>query len=208
MNRNIVVTMCIGDYFPELMKITLSNLEEYAKRIHSDFYIIEERKFSDWPITYEKIQIYEISKKYEWAAFIDADTLISKHFGNIFTRWGKDTISFNHNYYANTQIKRDKYFWRDGRNVGIAGNFLVASEWCNEIWQPQNDLSKDEILNNIISPHIIDEYIFSRNLAKFGFKYCGVAPHSYEQNLICHLGTGKQNEKELIEKAKEFINKY
>ena len=38
-------------------------IKKYAQKIGADFYVIKERKFPDWYITYEKLQIYEIEKE-------------------------------------------------------------------------------------------------------------------------------------------------
>ena len=74
------------------MKITLKNLEEYANRIGADFLVINERKYPDWPVTYEKTQMFDISRCYDWCAFIDADTCLSKNFLNVFTQYPKNVV--------------------------------------------------------------------------------------------------------------------
>lgn len=60
--------------------------------------------------------------------------------------------------------------------------FTIASDWCIELWKPLEDLTLEEAVKNIyptvhesntiISPdHLIDDYILSRNIAKYGLKF-------------------------------------
>ena len=74
------------------------------------------------------------------------------------------------------------YFLRDGRNVGSCNWLSIASDWCLDLWRPLDDLSPAEALSRIHptvgeirsgvvdTPHLIDDYVLSRNIARFGLK--------------------------------------
>ncbi len=78
----------------------------------------------------------------------------------------------------------DEYFRRDGRNIGTCGWCIIASDWGTDIWRPLDDLTMEEALQNCtptieetnaeatIDPrHLLDDYVMSRNVAKYGLKY-------------------------------------
>lgn len=200
--------LLIGDsYLQELRKLTLPNLYAYAEKIGATVNLITTRKYPDWPITYEKCQIHEDGKDYDWNIFIDIDTLLHPNFYDVTLQYPKSVVSFNYGYDADKQLRPDKYFARDGRNVGIATNFVVTSDWTHELWEPL-DMPLETARQCVIRQHIMDEYCMSRNLAKYGFKYAGVAPTSETQQLILHLGAEGENEKESVRRAKQYIKTF
>jgi indolepyruvate ferredoxin oxidoreductase beta subunit len=70
-----VWVLYINNYFPELCKYTLPTIKLYAQKIGADFNLITTRKYLEFPITYEKIQIYELGNNYDWNILIDADKI-------------------------------------------------------------------------------------------------------------------------------------
>ena len=70
---------------------------------------------------------------------------------------------------------------RDGRDVGIATNFVVTSNWTHDLWEPIphtsqkdiEDLANKEVtkLNGRGWGHYADEFAISYNMAKYGLKY-------------------------------------
>ena len=65
--RKTVWTLNVGPgpgkrYAPEVCSLTYPLLEGYARKIGADFRIIQERKFPEWPVVYEKLQIHELAK--------------------------------------------------------------------------------------------------------------------------------------------------
>jgi hypothetical protein len=202
--KKCVHVVMIGDhYLAELRKLTLPTIERYAKKIGAHLNIIDVRKFSAFPITYEKFQIYEMGKSYDWNICIDLDTIIHPELYDVTTQYSKDTVSFNFAYRADTQLILDKYFMRDGRNIGVATNFVVTSDWTHDFWEPL-DISADEVKKYVIKPRFIDEFCASRNLAKYGLKYAGVAPTPETQRLIFHVGTDGYVEEDCIQRVLDY----
>lgn len=181
--KKTVFTLCVDNYEPEITEITFPLLKGYADKIEADFYIIQERKFPDLPVVCEKLQVYTLGQqmKNDWNIFIDADTLIRPEMIDITNNIHKDTVAFNKFEWANIRFRYDKYLLKDGRNLGVGNWFAVASDWCIDLWHPLDDMTKDEALsnifpssfevnNNIDREHLLDDYIVSRNIAKYGFK--------------------------------------
>lgn len=148
-------------------------------------------------MTTEKLQIFDLAKQdgAEWAIYVDADTLISPDFFDITDHLGKDTVAHNGSDMAGTRWKYDQYFRRDNRHIGSGNWFAVASEWCLDLWHPLTDLTLDEALDNINltiaernfglkREHLIDDYILSRNIARFGLKFKNV------RDILAQLGIG------------------
>ena len=58
--KKILWTLNIGgDYAPEITSITYPLLRLYARKIGADFRRDSERRFHEWPIEVEKLQIYD-----------------------------------------------------------------------------------------------------------------------------------------------------
>lgn len=181
--KKTIYTLNVDNYNPEICKLTYPLMYEYAKKIGADFYIIKDRKFKDFPITYEKLQIYELAQKHEndWNIYIDSDALVHPDMPDVTELINKDTIMHNGVDFAPIRWRYDKYFQRDGRHIGSCNWFAVASDLCLDLWKPFDDLTANEAIRNIfpihdelasgITPdHLIDDYALSRNIAKFGLK--------------------------------------
>lgn len=181
--KKTIYTLNVENYSPDITNLTYPLLLQYSKKIGASFHIIKERKFPDMPITYEKLQIYELGKKHEndWNIYIDSDTLVHPDMPDVTVLIPKDTVMHNAMDFAPIRWRYDKYFQRDGRNLGSCNWFTVASDWCLDLWHPLEDLNRDEACMNIfpihdegslgITPdHLIDDYTLSRNIARYGLK--------------------------------------
>ena len=57
MTKKIIHVVNINNFFPELFALTYPTIESYAQRYGYEINIISERKFPDYPIHYEKLQV-------------------------------------------------------------------------------------------------------------------------------------------------------
>jgi hypothetical protein len=184
--KKVIYILNINNHNPEITAITYPLIEDYAKKIGvSDVHIIKERKFEDWPVTYEKFQIYELAQKYEadWNIYIDSDALIHPDCPDFTLLLDKNTVAHHGADFAPVRWRYDRFFIRDGRHIGSGNWFTIASDLCIELWKPLDDLTPAEALDNIqptagesqsgvITPdHLIDDYTCSRNIAKYGLKF-------------------------------------
>lgn len=183
--RKTIYTLNIGDYAPEICFLTYPLIKEYASKIGADFKVIKDRKFPEWPVTYEKLQIYELAKQdgNDWSIYIDSDALVAPDFFDITDHLSKDTICHNWKDMAGIRWRYDQYFRRDGRHIGSANWFTVASDWCLDLWKPLDDLTPEQAFSNIHpanherafeSHHLIDDYTLSRNIARYRLKFTTV----------------------------------
>ena len=180
--KKALFTLNIDDYAPEICALTYPLLQRYASRIGADFNIISKRKFPDWPVVYEKLQIHELGRAYDWNIFFDSDCLVHPELFDITEILPRDTVLQHAKDFALNRFDYDEYFRRDGRHIGACNWFTVASNWCLDLWKPLDDLTLGEAVARIHpvviekrvgipSAHLIDDYVLSRNIARFGLKH-------------------------------------
>ena len=207
--RKLIHVVNINNFFPELFALTSPTIRSYAERNGYMINMITERKFPDYPLHYEKFQVYEDGKEAEVNILCDADMLIHPQFPDVTTFLQRDSIAFNDNYNISWKyhVDRIKYFMRDGRDVGIATNFVVSSDLTHDVWEPLSlsqkdieDLAKKENTESENDPsqrgwgHYADEFALSYNMAKYGLKYTGVTWEDWMRPFLIHTGTGDKNE--------------
>ena len=181
--KKTIYLLNIGDYAPELTALTYPHIEFYARKIGAEIHIIDARKFPEWDVSYEKLQIYELAKQRgdDWAIYIDSDALVHPDLPDITELLPLDTVAHNGADFAPIRWRYDHYFRRDGRNIGSCNWFAVASSWCLDLWKPLDDIRPEEALSNIsltvaerpvMKPaHLVDDYALSRNIARYGLKF-------------------------------------
>jgi len=185
--KKVIYTLNIN-YSKDVTNLTYPLLRRYAKKIDADFEVITSRKFPDWPIVYEKLQIYNLAREQnrEWIYYIDSDALIHPDFFDLTDLVQKDTVIHTGADFAPIRWKMDDYFRRNRRYIGSCNWFTVASNWCLDLWRPLDDLTPEQALANIFptiqeaktiitKEHLIDDYTLSRNIAKYGLYFTSVA---------------------------------
>lgn len=182
--KKTIYSLSVNDYAPEVTEITFPLIARWADKIGAEFKIIDSREFPDMPPVYEKIQLYELSKESDWTIFLDADTLVHPDLPDITSMVNKDTVVFHGKDYASMRWRMDEYFLRDGRYIGACNWFAVASDWCSDLWHPL-DVPFDDAVKNIfptveelntvvVRDHLIDDYLLSRNIARYGLKHATI----------------------------------
>lgn len=173
-----VFTLATPDYEPELCEITFPLIRKYADKLKAEFVRIETRKFPDYPITYERLQIHELGKDNEWNVCIDPDTLIHPDIDD-FTQWFPQDNVGNWSFFDARQhfdVADDKYFARDGRFYGIVDS-LVATSWqTHDLWTPlpETNAQLEKKIYDREWVRRMSEYAISRNLARYGMKIQGL----------------------------------
>jgi hypothetical protein len=180
--KKTIFTLNVNDYSSEITKITYPFLLQYATKIGATFYIIRERKFPDFPVTYEKFQIHELGKDNDWNIFIDSDALVHPDMFDITEVLPSSTVLTCGKDFAPMRFRYDEYFRKDGRHIGAGNWFTVASKKNIDLWHPLDDMPLSEAVSNIFptiiernkgvdAKHLIDDYVVSRNIAKYGLPF-------------------------------------
>ncbi|MFM7858270.1 MAG: hypothetical protein ACKO96_41730, partial [Flammeovirgaceae bacterium] len=91
----------------------------------------------------------------------------------------KDCVIFNRYDYYPFRFKHNNYVRRDGRNIGATTWICIFSDWTRHAWKPHEN--PEQFIDQINpmdleknfgyeSKHILDDYLVSRNIAKYGIK--------------------------------------
>lgn len=190
--RKTLWTLNIGNYAPELCDLTYPLLLAYARKMGADFQIINARLFPEMPVTYEKLQIFYLGRGNDWNVYVDSDAMVFPDMFDVTERIPKDTVAHYGRDFADNRFRADAYFRRDGRNIGACNWFAAASDWCMDLWHPLRSIDNfdgtlgNAPLQNVLSQirpivierqadidasHLIDDYVLSRNIARYGLKY-------------------------------------
>jgi hypothetical protein len=183
--KKTLYTLNIDNYSPEITALTYPLIKRWANKIEAEFYVIDKRVFpKHYAPVYEKLQIYELQyeRSDDWSIFVDSDALIHPDMWDPTNYLHKDTVAHNGNDMAGNRWRYDRFFRRDGRNIGSCNWLTIASDWCRELWHPLDDITYEEALENIFpiqdelntvvkKEHLIDDYVLSRNIAKYGLHF-------------------------------------
>lgn len=180
--KKTIFTLNIDDYGSDITRLTYPYMKMYADKIGAEFVEINKRKFPDYPVIYEKFQIYEMTEDIDWGLFFDCDVLINPKLFDITEIVPMDTVSSLGVNPLEGHYDLDEYFLRDGRRMSIGSCMTFASNLCREMWKPIDDLTLSEILSRFHPWHneeligytpeyLIDDYLISRNVAKYHLKY-------------------------------------
>jgi len=178
-------TLLVDNYAPEITRLTLPLLKHYARKIGARFEVIDERRFPAWPVTYEKFQIFDRAERNgdDWSIYLDADTLVHPDTPDWTQYLPADTVAHNGCDFAGLRWRPNKYFKRDGRNIGSCNWNTTASALCRDLWRPSEETDPAKLVDEIfpvitelnsglINPqHLIDDYHCSYNIARHGLKF-------------------------------------
>jgi hypothetical protein len=194
MEKKVVYTLALPGYPTQLTDLTFPWIKFYAAKIGADFHVINERKFPDWPPTAEKMQIWELGQNNDWNIFIDADAVINPELFDVTAVVPKDTVIFTGLDMAAMRFRPNKYTLRDGRYIGACTWFVVCSDWTIDLWRPPEQTPQEVIaeifptngermcrigagMNGIGPEKLIEDYICSQNIARFGLKHTTIEGH-------------------------------
>lgn len=141
MNKNLVLTISIGDVFSKISKITHESIKKYAEKINADFVVITQTKFID--ANWEKTQVYNFLNKYNRIILLDSDLIIRDDCPNLFEIVPEDKLgAFNEKKYIinseKIKLEAQKYkieikkITNDYLNTGV----LVLSRRHKSIFKP------------------------------------------------------------------------
>ncbi len=171
--------------------MTYPLLQYWATKIGATFHEIVEPYFSlpengGWPERYEKFQISILAQQdpADWHIYIDCDALVHPDMIDPTVYMDKATVAHNGNDVATNRWRTDEYFLRDGRQISSCNWLAIASDWCLDLWRP-SEIPLEECVKNIfpvlgevhggtVPAMLIDDYVMSRNISRFGLKFTTV----------------------------------
>lgn len=186
--RKCIHILATPDYEPELCSLTLPNLQRYADRIGADFNIITTRAFPDYPINYERMQIYTLGKDYDWNMNIDADVLMRRDAEDPSSYLAPEKVGIFMGYDARqafSDAATNPVFVNDGRYLGVVDCWLAASRHTHELWKPLPAPFSEyqQLLTDGVTRRV-SEYCISLNFAAHRYPYFGIL---YDKSQLVHL---------------------
>lgn len=182
--KKTIYTLNIENYEPQVSALTFPLLKHYAEKIGAEMYVIEKRWWPEYDIIYEKFQVWTLmyERNDDWAYYIDTDALIHPDMFDVTNHLHKDTVCQFGTDMAGNRWRYDEYFMRDGRHLGAGNWFSVVSDWCRDYWHPLEDISYEQAVEriypqinevnlNLQPAHFIDDFLVSRNMARYGLKH-------------------------------------
>jgi len=181
--RLAVYTLNIDNYAPEITALTYPLIKFWVGKVGAEWVEIKTRRFPDWPVTYEKLQIYDLARANgaEWHHYIDSDALVHPDTPDWSNYVQRDTVMHNGTDFAGLRWRPCDVFRRDGRNIGSCNWNTWASSWCLDLWRPL-EMSPAEAIarirptqgeraSGVITPeHLVDDFALSFNIARCGLK--------------------------------------
>ena len=211
METRTIHVLIVNNYFPELTKLTIPTVELWAKKLNAKLNLITNRKWSDWPLLYEKMQVYYDGQNSDWNILLDADILVHPDTPDPLNSFIHPTqVAAKDSYHADRQFVgngMDQYFYRDGRNIGISTCAVASSRLCHDLWTPL-EISREDAEQRVYENRaIIDEYCVSRNLARFGLKLTAILDPKFHYDKLFHLGAFGRDKNQMLDEAKEWYKK-
>ena len=198
--RKALFTLNVGNYAPRIRELTYPLFRYFCRRRGYEFVEMTADEFPEWPKVYQKLQIYRIAHEMgvDFAWFLDADTLLHPDCPDFQPLLPPHTVANNGHDFGAFRWRNDQYFERDGRYIGTCGWNTMAPASCFDVWRPCDDLTLEQVMDNmqplvcehnpapnpklprecqaiISTGHLADDYVVSRNIARFGLKYTTLA---------------------------------
>lgn len=183
--RKCVHTIAIDNWFPEMCAITLPLIKTWANKIGANFNIISKSSKSPWP-PYEKMQIWETGKDYDWNIYLDADMVVNPDKMPDFTQGDPKSFYYEAHLFINTCFNAHPYFIRHGGNVAISDCFVATSSMTHDLWCPPLMSFEEAEKYCRINKRMVSEFVIALNIARFNLK--GVGSIGQDKNHF-HLQT-------------------
>lgn len=170
--------------YREITDMTYPLLKHYARKCGAEFFEIAERKYPAWPANYEKFQVYDLARERgdEWSIFLDCDALVHPNTPDFTQIVPKDICMHNGADFSPFRFAKDRFYMRDGRNIGSATWLCICSDWCIEMMEPCRDMTPaeveemifptaDELKRGVTPIRLVEDFLIGRNIAKYGLHF-------------------------------------
>lgn len=206
--KKMVFTLAVDNYAPNITEMSFPLIKHFCGKHGYGFHVIDKRLSPQHPPVMEKFQCYGLFQEMqlERAIFFDADTMIHPDMYDPWEHIPLDHCFHNGHDMCNLRwnVSGDRFFQRDGRMLAGGNWFTGASYLTYDIWAPHDDLTIEDAIKNIHpivmerktiieASHLVDDYLTSRNIAKYGLKFAevievskrlGVGPYLWHQYVI------------------------
>jgi hypothetical protein len=156
----------------EIVALTRPLYEHYAEKVGAELRFISDRKFPDYPANYERMQVFESGRDYAWNMVVDAGVLVGPLLPDFTKLVDRRQVGLCLRTHAPSifDVTDNKYFVRDGRDLGVVEAIVVTSSLTHDLWQPLIGRSSDWLpYVKSKNPNLLSELCLSLNAAKYRF---------------------------------------
>lgn len=197
------------DYSPEVCEVTLASIEAYAKRIGADYNRITGRRFPDYPINYERMQIFEMGKGYDFNINIDADMILGPQLIDVTTRIYDGLVGTAMVFKLSEAfpIVGNPIFENAAQDVGLVDMCNVTNRSTHAFWEPlSGPFVSHQAACGRFGDRKISEYCVSMNFHKHHYGYAGLFVQGEQ---AYHLNyTTFNNPKDAAQRARNMLDRW
>lgn len=184
--------------------ISLPMVREYARRSGATLNLITQRKFPDYPVEYELVQIFESGASFDWNLYVAPGTLLGDKLVDPTTYMDRDCVATHVTYPASMLFDTtgNIYFERNERDLGITDKIVLAHNINHELWEPlEGPFERYAPIIKDGDHHKIGSYVLSHNMAKFGLKLSGLFPPNSQFDVLSDDRLGSDSVEEFVSKV-------
>jgi hypothetical protein len=169
MKSKILFTLNV-EYPKAITDLTHPRFRSTAQKYKWDFVELTRRLHPEWPVTYEKFQIYDYD--WDWALFIDSDAVIHPK--------ADDWTLLDPNVVWVGGILNQQIRWINRPPTAFPTYCVVVSRECREVWRPP-EMTPQEVQAQWLEPAFpevvpashsqifVDDYTCSMNAHRFNY---------------------------------------
>ena len=203
-----VFVVRVDDYLPGLCALTLPTIERYAKKIGASFTLIDQRRYPEYPPTYEKMQVYDLGRGNDYNILFDCDLAFTEDMYDVTELVPQGSLGCWMVYPPSVTIKYDEYIKIEDPSETIpATNFLVVPGDIHKVWEPF-DMSYEEASSRMKRLFVIDEYCVGRNVKKYGVPIVSATYPGSDDNLFkhCNFSTDHKGPSQVLSEIELFLS--
>ncbi len=92
MNKNAIVTICMGEKYQKIGELTHPTIQSYAEKIGADFIVLSEKNIAQTTPHWEKFAIKNFLNKYHRIIYFDTDIIIREDCPDLFGIVPEDSL--------------------------------------------------------------------------------------------------------------------
>ena len=192
----------------EIVALSKPLFEHYAARVGSELRFISERKFPSFPPNYERMQVFESGRDFAWNMVVDAGVLVGPLVSDFTKRVDRRQVGLCLQAHTPSlfSVSENKYFIRDGRDLGLVEACIVTSSLTHDLWEPLSG-GPSEWISSVKSenPILLSELCLSLNAAKYRFDVLN--PFGIPSQLY-RLEQRSKTTAELLQEGREVLSSW
>lgn len=174
--KNLILTICVGETYEDMGKLTLPNIQAYAKKVGADFECITTSNTSSphW----QKFKIYDRLETYDRVLYFDSDIIIRPDCPNLFEIVPEDKLAMF------DSLPTDARFREGGVDIDKISASKVFNVFCEKYGVTLKDAPLKHYNSGVMLVPKMYRDIFVKPENEFPTKSDGNVIKIYDQGFI------------------------